>query len=157
MTYFQKALNEFAKSFTTIVLDNGHERVVRKDDTPEWVQGVVYQCHDDMLPDDWRYYMIERMALSLSEQNPDDMENAQDEIMEISGNLVSVGYFELAEWLSSHTDRFSYCDDVLLDLGLSGMFSVLQSAQTSEYEEIGRTLACALETVADEMETEELD
>lgn len=151
-TAFQLVLEKIESSFDTVTRPNGEEIVTIADSAPEWVQNIAMECHGGMMPDDWRYYMLERVVIALCERQPEDLDAAEDEVTEISDELASDYYHELTGWLHSRADRLGYCDDVIADFAGTGvsMNQILQLGQAQEYREIADMLIREADDMADD-------
>ena len=131
--------------------DDGSEYVARKDDAPEWVEGLCYAAHGDMLPDDWRYQCI-RAALGHIADGADEDDGGP----EFADSYVDVYTGSRLEWLASHLSRPGYCDEAQ-DEGLAGenadVVTLAGLGQYMEASEVYGLVADALRERLDWIET----
>lgn len=101
----------FAGSFERRELSN-RTISTRTEFAPEWVEEICYKAHDDLMPDDWRYWMIHRLAEAISEyvEQHGDWPDP-DELNDIVDTAMPVYYGEQADWLASNGIRATYCDE----------------------------------------------
>ena len=125
---------------------------VLRDDAPEWMRDVVRAGHGDMMPDDWRYEMIEEVLDAIAEldDNADDNEVSDA----VAGIEPSIHTSNLTRWLASHVARVGYVDEAQNDGLVSpscGLVARLQMGQLAEYAEIGSAVVTALTARLDEV------
>ena len=89
--------------------DNGTEYWTANRCAPDWIGELVRTAHGDMLADDYRYKFIVHAL--------DELEEAED--LDEAGHQWDFEPYlsRLADWLGSHTHRFSYCDDWAEEMG----------------------------------------
>lgn len=121
------------------------------DGSPEWMTDAVHAAHGDMMPDDWRYQFILKVASAiadLDDGNPDDDRDIDDLRHEAVDGAVSVYTSDLTAWLASHVERVGYCDEAfsegLASIG-TGAIGLLQAGQYAEIDEVWGQLVAALE------------
>ena len=73
-SYFETALRADGAN---IAGDSNTVYVRLKDGAPEWVTDLVHDAHGDMLPDDWRYSVIQDALETIADS--DDPEDASGE------------------------------------------------------------------------------
>lgn len=120
-----------------------------RDGAPEWMHDVVRAAHGDMLPDDWRYEMIENAAGALSDT--DD----EDDAREIIENNVPVYNADLLRWLGSHGGRAGYCDDAADEYGVRGIMNLIQLGFMVEAREVFESVLAALRERAEAADDED--
>lgn len=127
--------------------DDGSTYVCLTDDAPEWAQDVVRDAHGVMLPDDWRYLMIQHCAEWFSDEDADP-----DDPTECADSFVPAYNSDRLEWLASNTSRSGYVDDAVAELGNSdgGVMGDIGLGIYWECEEVYAALAGALRELADE-------
>lgn len=82
------------------------------DDGPgDWLQEICQHAHGSMMPDDFRYEMIEAALTYFA-----DADNDADDYHEACDNEVPVYNAELLRWLASHLERAGYCDEAVSEL-----------------------------------------
>lgn len=148
MKTLQDFASELSAAFTRDKRHNGKEFVKLKDGSPEWMKEVCRLAHGEMMPDDWRYVMIEKAADYLADsEEPDGCEFA-DQATEIYNTA-------LLDWVASHLDRAGYVDEAVEELGYPGdLFKSLQYGQYRELEEVYGLVKDALEELVEEQEDE---
>jgi len=151
MTLHQHAAT-LARNLVTKHRDTGAEYVCRADDAPEWTLDVVMHAHGDMLPDDWRYMMIQNVAYMIAERDDVDADDLSDVMHEAIDNQVSIYNSDLCAWLASSVHRIGYCDEALDEFGLpsKSVITAIQQGQRLEYEEIWLLMVEALSKVPDQ-------
>lgn len=122
-------------------------RPIRKirDGAPDWAQDVCRAAHDggSMLPDDWRYEMIESAADALA-----DVDGDEDEARERLEEDCPVYTSELTRWLGSHVYRLGYCDEATREYGpFEGIANTIQAGFVVEQTEVLSQLVRALADV----------
>lgn len=151
---------ELAAGFETVKDRAGNELVrdrvtVRtlRDGARERFQSVCHDAHGDMLPDDWRYSMIEEAAEALSEcDSADEYERRVDEAEPPIYNV------DLLAYIGSHGARFNgYADEALTEYGASisgGFMGICSMAWILEFREVAESIKSGLESMAEEAEAE---
>lgn len=146
---------ELYRALVTDTRTNGETFIKLVDGHPDWMTDVMHEAHGDMLPDDWRYKMIDEVLGDLLEYDPD---NWEDRSSEICDGLVDVYNSDRMKWLNSHHSRASYVDEAR-DEGLIGrdadLMDQLGSGQYREYEEILHSLVRSITERAEELDDEE--
>lgn len=138
---------EFIPWFTTQV--RGDERIwVLKEGRPEQLQAIVYESHDGMMPDDFKYeFAYEAFAALAEDEDPDD---ARDSIE------ADVYNSELTRWLASNPGRGCYVDQAVEEWGWpENIFLALQQGQVFEKREVFDIILRQLEELAEETEDED--
>lgn len=153
MTYstIQAAADALYDNLTERKRDNGDTFISLKDDAPEWMREACRAAHGGMMPDDWRYQFILKVASAiadLDDGNPDDDRDIDDLRHEAVDGAVSVYTSDLTAWLASHVERVGYCDEAFSE-GLAsidtGAIGLLQAGQYAEIDEVWGQLVAALE------------
>lgn len=78
-----------------------------KANRPEWVFRLAMIAHNGLLPDDWRYEMIDNCLGELAEC--EDEEAAASSVVE---NCIPIETHRLIDWLGSGGGRIGYCNEV---------------------------------------------
>lgn len=100
---------------------------------PDWVQQMVMKAHDGMMPDDFKYEVIKE-ALELISNDPSlDDEEIADLYQEME---VDIYYGSLVKWLGSDQARSCYMTEELREGEHKDFFTLIQSAQLREKQEI---------------------
>lgn len=99
------------------------DRWFRKDDSPKWVYNMVYDAHDDMFPDDYRYRFVVSALDAFS-----NYEDPQTALSEIESDPYN---YQVVDWLGSNAVRISYADEYQTDNEVSVM-DVIRAGQVSE-------------------------
>lgn len=137
---------EAAGYFTTMTRDNGDVITITKDDRPDWLTALIRETHGDMLPDDWRYKMIEEALDAIAEA--EDLDEAETEY----ADDVDVYTSNLTEWLSSRADRHGYVDEAVAQYGHAdgGVMDDIARGQAQERSEVFASVRASLEALAEE-------
>ena len=142
----------FASSLVTRHRNDDSTYICTVDNAPEWIKEAIHSAHGDMLPDDWRYRMISRVADSLTDTAPDDW---QECATEIADSCVDVYTGRLTDWLASSISRVGYVDEAVNEYGINEDFDLTKAimlGQFAEYLEITNSLIASIEEQADEAE-----
>lgn len=142
---------KLARSFLTRGnrAESGEVYIYAKDGAPEWMQTLCQDAHDEILPDDYVYSVIED-ALDSIIDNDGDADSATDSIEADTYNR------DLLAWLASHTFRVGYCDEAAEEIGLgsdAGIIDRIQLGQCFEKRAIFQSVINSLENI----EIEEID
>jgi hypothetical protein len=88
--------------------NNGDRFVKTKDNTPEWVTEIIREAHDECLPNDFHYDMIDTaIDIIADSQDEDDAESRMNE-----ANLGSA-----LHWLNGAPYAVHYCDEAMNEHG----------------------------------------
>lgn len=121
--------------------DNGDAFVCLKDDSPEWMTTIIRIAHEDKLPDDTVYTLIERCADAIA-----DADNPSEAISELEPDSYT---HELTAWLNSRVDHVYYLTQALQECEPKDGFQALAIAQQLQIHEVGEALIVALTNFAD--------
>jgi len=125
--------------------NNGDKFYVLGDGRPEWLRDLVYDAHNDTLPDDFIYKFIWESIVSI-------MEDGEDAYVE--GDIYTS---DLTSWLNSNNGRVSYLTMALEELEEEkNGFNLLGYAQKLEKDEVFHSVLKSLEDQA-ELENEEME
>ena len=121
---------------------NGTRYWCTTDTVPQEVTDLIRDCHDDELPNDWRYDVI--VSLLFDFKNTDDMDS--DKLSDIVDGQVEVYNTDLARWLADNVNRSAYVDAAREDFGglSDDIFEQLKSAQYVCIMDIAHKLAAFL-------------
>lgn len=122
---------------------NGTRYWCTTDTVPTEVTDLIRDCHDDELPNDWRYDVI--VSLLFDFKNTDDMDT--DKLSDIVDGQVEVYNTDLARWLADNVTRSAYVDAARDDFGglSDDIFEQLKSAQYVCIMDIAHKLAAFLD------------
>lgn len=121
------------------------EYLYLEDTAPEWASAVADAAHGDMMPDDWRYQMLDTALYAIAEGNdPDEVE-------------PPVYTHDLLQWLASHLDRVGYVDEAMSEAGVIGtpeqnITTFIAWGWLAEFREVYELTLAALEEVAETQE-----
>jgi hypothetical protein len=102
------------------------EIVAIKDGAPQWVTDMCRAAHGDMMPDDWRFEMIEDALIAI--------ENG-DEFFDID-SLYPYTHDRL-NWFASRNDRHCFCDEAANTWGpFNSIMDQVAAGMSMELEEI---------------------
>lgn len=151
----QNFARELADAFETKHRDNGDSFDCLKEDAPEWAQDVVFACHGDMMPNDWRYATIRSAAHDLARMDEDG--DPDDLGAEFADQNVDVYNADRLRWLASSFDRVAYTDDAVSEFGYDaerGVLGAIGMGQYAESREVWGLLVDALQKLVDDQEDE---
>lgn len=117
----------------------------------EWMRDACRAAHEDsdgdsMMPDDWRYEMIEEAAGIIADTTDED--EAHERMDEADAPVYNS---ELARWLASHSWRASYCDTAAEDHGAEDV-NVMQRLSLGWLYEFQNTFHALYGFLVDEAE-----
>lgn len=150
MTDYKMAAWAFNDSLEQRERSDGSKFYCLKDDAPEWMQEACRAAHGDMMPNDWTYRLIYRMADYIASSLEADSSSCIDEIIADGADYAIPDYnSERLDWLSSHGSRVDLLDDFLSDCGdpKLGVMVAIGEAIRSEAETIGWHLWDAFNSV----------
>ncbi len=94
---------------TTRNTTSGTEPIVTlKDGTPPWLSQAIYEAHDGMLPDDWKFSTAQEACEAIAHGG--GYENMQATAEQFAAD-ADIYIADLQRWLSSHPERAGYCQD----------------------------------------------
>jgi hypothetical protein len=85
---------------------NGKRYWCTTDTVPQEATDLIMDCHDNELPNDWRYEVI--VSLLFDIKNTDDLDS--DDLDDIVDGQVEVYSSDLARWLADNPSRSAYID-----------------------------------------------
>ena len=156
-TKFQEYTQYLLDAFTSNTrsqdcVDRGMNKVYYsiKDDHPDkdFIQSLVYELHDDELPNDWRYQIIYTLLLDFVDIESSD--DVQDRIHELVDGAVDIYNADLLKWVQEDLSR-GYIESELTT-GKEGLFERITQAQ---YEVINQMAYKLLSFIEDNQEDEE--
>ena len=156
-TKFQEYTQYLLDAFTSNTrsqdcVDRGMNKVYYsiKDDHPDkdFIQSLVYELHDNELPNDWRYQIIYTLLLDFVDIESSD--DVQDRIHELVDGAVDIYNADLLKWVQEDLSR-GYIESELTT-GKEGLFERITQAQ---YEVINQMAYKLLSFIEDNHEDEE--
>lgn len=114
---------------------------------PSWGQDVIREAHLGEFPNDSRYEAIREALSSLSDGGYEDAEEAQEDLLEISLNMLPIYTSDLLQWFAAHNARLARCDDALSEGRVSEMraYELLFEGFRVDAEEMLSSLISSLE------------
>jgi hypothetical protein len=111
-------------------------------------QRLALAAHGDgeMLPDDWRYAFINEALNAIADSS------GNFEELEMEADIYN---HELTEWLGSHGQRPSYCDEAVRDGLVSADADMIARISAGQYLEKHEVLDAVLAYLREEAEAEE--
>jgi hypothetical protein len=136
--------------------DEAETFVALRDNAPEWLSELVRSAHGDMLPDDWRYRIIERAVDRISDYNLETSDDAHDAAGEFADGAVDIYTADRLAWLASNLERVGYCDRAAGEFGDSAgdIVATIGLGQYAEASEVYGLVVEALEERRSALETE---
>jgi len=95
-------------------------------------QTLIQKCHNDELPNDWRYEKIKYLVERLIEHEKESLEDYQDILPEVVDSCVDISTSAQFQWLADMPCRAEFMDDSFM--GESEKLSQLAAAR--QYEEL---------------------
>ena len=138
-------VHEVAKDALTYFETDG-EHIKLKDSRPNWVYQMVYEAHNGMFPDDFKYEYVKDALSLLSETNSDNARELIESDIYTSDLLL---------WLASNANRLAYCDEAAGEFGCPAeaeMTERISLGQHWEREEVFGYVLSALEAQAEGVE-----
>lgn len=117
MATFSAAALFLVSCFQDAKRDDGSDYIRKASDSPDWVRELIRTCHDGEWPNDARYRLIRDAAVSISEQQFSDADDAKDAIPDLSVDLLPIYTTEILQWFAGNTTRLADCDAVLETYG----------------------------------------
>ena len=101
-------------AFTLVQREDGSEFWSRTDEAKdcEDLKNLIHECHDDEMPNDWRYQTIVNILDRIADYGPDT--DWRDSVAhEITDGCVSIYNAELGAWIAENGSRLAYCDEAM--------------------------------------------
>lgn len=137
---------ECATYLQTKTREDGTTFVTSTQDAPDWFIELVRTAHDDMLPDDHRYQMIEDAILAMA-----DSDEPGDTLYEVEAPVYTS---DLTAWLNSANSRVYYLTEALTEYGdIKDGFQLLSLAWLAEFREVAQSVLSSLEAKLQEDES----
>jgi len=152
MTTVATLAAEMSASFETRTRTNGDEFRCLKDGSPEWMTDVLFDAHDGMLPDDWRYRMVESAVDAIA-----DSDGNEDESGEAADAFVPVYNRDRLEWLASNLTRAGYCDDAASEGLVADDAPILDRIAAGIYAEFQEVYSAVVEALRTQVENSDDD
>lgn len=147
MSSIQETAKEASSYFTGLKRNDNEEIRILKDGAPEWVTDLIHKAHGDMLPDDYRFAIIEEALDAIAES--EDLDETESEYVD----NVDIYTKELTTWLGSRTDRYGWVDAGIEEYGKGdSITNDLENGQRMERREVFALVRRALESVSEEAE-----
>lgn len=149
MKTIQSLADEMSNALVTKERTNGQKFVHLADGSPAWMTEVIRAVHQDKLPDDTTYSMIEDCLVELAGLDADaSIDDAHEAIQQIDADVYTSN---LTGWLHARTDHIFYLTQALEDFGpFTNGSDLLMAAQKIQIDEVGGLLIQELEKVADQ-------
>lgn len=112
-------------------------------DAPEEVTDLVRDCHDEELPNDWRYDVI--VSLLFDIKNTENLDS--DKLSDIVDGQVDAFNSDLAQWLAYMPARSAYIDAARDDFGGldNDIYKQIQAGQYVCIKDMAHKLVAFLE------------
>ena len=137
--YVWGSLTEALKTFDKALVQRGRESFSLEDNKDKLNTGLrdayqtlVRKCHNDELPNDWRYDKIKHLVERLLEYEKESLEDYQDILHEVVDSCVDISTSALFQWLADNPSRAEFNDDSYM--AQSDKLSQLAAAR--QYEEL---------------------
>lgn len=137
--YVWDDLTEALKTFDKALVQRGRESFSLEDNKDKLdtglrdaYQSLVRKCHNDELPNDWRYEKIKHLVERLLEYEKESLEDYQDILHEVVDSCVDISTSAQFRWLADIPSRAEFMDDSFM--AESDKLSQLATAR--QYEEL---------------------
>lgn len=138
---------ELSAALETRKRNDGKAFTCLADGAPQWMTDVIRAIHDDKLPDDTTYGLIQRCADALAELDADASESdASDTIADLESDVYTN---DLTAWLHARADHVYYLTQAMQDYTPSDGFELLSVAQKIQIDEVGCALVYQLSKLAE--------
>ena len=120
--------------------DNGEVFVTQADYAPEWFSGMVYKCHDGLLPNDWVYSAIESsiddLAVGYEHPEPDTSRSRA--------------------WFYDFPDSDYFCDESFFEIGMpkNGIGDLIVQGMYFHFDQVFHQVKFTLEGQLAEMDSD---
>jgi hypothetical protein len=142
----QDKAREAYQSMEHATREDGSGYVRVKDDAPEWVRDLAHAAHGDMLPDDWRYDVIQDALGTIADADEDaDL----DDLASDFSDEADVYNSDLLAWVGSNGSRSGYVDEAVEDFGAARDF--YHSLQMGQYMERGEVFGLVLSALRESL------
>jgi hypothetical protein len=146
MANINKLAAKYASKFVVKTRDNGDKFYSTEGDRPQALTDLIFDAHNDMLPDDYKYAFI----VDALEYISDDTNNVDDpELREEPYNHA------LLKWLSSNLQRAGYVDDYVNETGYStsnfDLFNLISCGMMEEQLDVYYSVLTSLRKLCNEL------
>jgi hypothetical protein len=109
MTTHHDRVQELTEDANTYLRrDTTRDILLPTDGAPQWFTDLCHHAHGGMMPDDWRYEVIQDALGALADGADEDRWDLDALYPYVADRL---------DWLASHLDRPGYCDEAAEDAG----------------------------------------
>lgn len=107
------------------------------DDRPDELYQLIYDAHNGMLPDDYKYdFIVEILQAIADTDDPEDIEIE-----------ASIYNHELLNWLASRIDRVEYIHQAVNDFGMPKEFDFMELVRWGQWQEKQEVLQSVLQSL----------
>lgn len=104
----QERAEQATEYFKTVFrAEDGSDYVRLRDGRPDWVYEMARAAHGDILPDDWRYRLIESVLHEIADGDAEGSGEIGGQVAESWGIYTA----DLLSWVGSHLSRIAYVDE----------------------------------------------
>lgn len=140
----QELATKYLSLFITKTRDNGKKFLCLKD-ADENLSQLIYEAHNKMLPDDYKYQFIYEALESIAESDDLDCINMEADIYNN----------DLLNWVSSNLTRADYVDEAVANYEYKDFYTALSYGQLMEKEEVLAYALTSLENILEEILNED--
>ena len=137
--YVWDDLTDALKTFDKALVQRGRESFLLEDNKDKLDTGLrdayqtlVRKCHNDELPNDWRYDKIKHLVERLLEYEKESLEDYQDILHEVVDSCVDISTSAQFQWLADMPSRAEFMDDSYM----ADSDKLSQLAAARQYEEL---------------------
>ena len=114
---------------------------------------LVIDCHNDEMPNDWRWSMVDDIVTHLyyeivEHNNIDSVDDARDSISDQVDSSTDIYNTDLLKWLQGDLRRESFMDDGLKP-NSPDIYNIIQARQSEEIDFIAHTILNAFDNYFD--------
>ena len=102
-------------------------------------QTLIQKCHNDELPNDWRYEKIKHLVERFAECKKESLEDYQDILFEVVNSCVDISISAQFQWLADMPCRAEFMDDSF-SLDSSKLSQLAAARQYEEFDFMANTL-----------------
>ena len=137
--YVWDDLTDALKTFDKALVQRGRESFSLEDNKDKLDTGLrdayqtlVRKCHNDELPNDWRYDKIKHLVERLLEYEKESLEDYRDILHEVVDSCVDISTSAQFQWLADMPSRAEFMDDSYM----ADSDKLSQLAAARQYEEL---------------------
>ncbi len=132
MATVQELAQEMLDNMTVGTRKDGTEYVHTKKTIP-WQRDIIYEAHQDRMPNDIVYGFIHDALILITEYPDASEDELREAIYDIEPDVYTS---DLTNWLGDHNENMYYLDQVLQEYQPTDGFQALSMAQAMHRQEV---------------------